>query len=94
MDPLNKTKTALFIRIKVKPGSSRTEFNSVMSDGSYKIRLKASPVDGKANAELIRWLSKQFVVSKEDVSIKTGTTSRLKILKIANPTTRPVWFNE
>ena len=90
----NKLKAVLFVKIKVVPGSRKTEFFSLMSDGSYKIRLKAPPVDGKANIELIRWMSRQFGVSREEVSIKSGTTSRQKLIKIVHPVIRPAWFNE
>lgn len=65
-----------------------------MADGCYKIRLKASPVDGKANAELIKWLTKQFGVTHFDVNIKTGVTSRNKTVEIRNATCFPDWLNE
>lgn len=90
----NKLKAVVFVRIKVIPGSRKTEFFSLMSDGSYKIRLKAPPVDGKANIELVRWMSRQFGVSREEVCIKTGTASRQKLIRIIDPATRPAWFNE
>ncbi len=90
----NKLKATVFVRIKVIPGSRITEFFSLMSDGSYRIRLKAPPVDGKANIELIRWMSRQFGVSREEVCIKSGTTSRQKLIRIMHPTTKPAWFNE
>ncbi len=84
----------MFVRVKVLPGSGRTGFQSVMDDGYCKIRLKAPPVDGKANAELIRWLSKQFGVSVESVVIKSGRTSRRKTVKIDSATLMPDWYHE
>ncbi len=78
----------------MSPGSSRTEFHSVMDDGCFKIRLKAPPVDGKANAELVRWLSRQFGVSAGSVQIKSGSSSRRKTVKIVSPPITPPWYHE
>lgn len=67
-----------------------------MADGCYKIRLKAAPVDGKANRELLKWLAKQFGVSGADVVIKTGLASRSKSVEIRNTLLKlkPDWFYE
>ncbi len=65
-----------------------------MADGCYKIRLKAPPVDGRANTELIKWLAKQFGIACSDIKIKTGFTSRKKTIEIINSSCRPDWFYE
>ncbi len=80
--------------MKVSPGSSTTEFHSVMDDGCCKIRLKAPPIDGRANEELVRWLSKQFGVSTAGVQIKSGKSSRRKTVKIISPSVTPSWYHE
>jgi len=64
-----------------------------MDDGCCKIRLKALPVDGRANAELVRWLSKQFGVSPAGVQIKSGNSSRRKTVKIISPEFTPSWYH-
>lgn len=87
-------KTTVFIKLKAIPNCSTTEFSSVMDDGCYKIRLKAPPFQGKANAELIKWISRQFAVPRDSVLIKTGTGSRRKTLKITSPSHIPGWFHE
>lgn len=76
------------------PGSSSTEFSSLLDDGTYKIRLKAPPVDGKANTELIRWISKEFGIQRGAVLIKSGSTSRRKTVKIVLSSRLPEWFHE
>jgi len=65
-----------------------------MSDGCCRIWLKAPPVDGLANAELIRWLSKQFGASREGIGILTGMSSRCKTVRIKAPSVLPEWYNE
>ncbi len=44
--------------------------------------LKAAPQDGKANAELIDLLAKEFGVAKAKVRIKSGATARTKRVEI------------
>ncbi|MEI8252773.1 MAG: DUF167 domain-containing protein [bacterium] len=46
--------------------------------------LKAKPIDGEANENLIQILSKYFNVAKKDVIILRGGNSRLKIIEIIN----------
>ena len=47
------------------------------------IGVKAKPVDGAANKEVIKKLAKHFGVSSANVSIKSGHRSRTKIVEIA-----------
>jgi len=69
------------ISVKVKPGS-RQEKIETGADGVTTVWLKAPPVDGKANAELIKLLAKTYGVSKSQVRICTGTSARLKRVEI------------
>ena len=69
------------ILIRVVPRSSRTEIVE-QSDGFLKIKLKASPQKGQANAELIKFLAKHFDVAKSRVVIIHGLTSREKLIRI------------
>ena len=69
------------IQIKVKP-NSRTSLLEQNADGTWLAQLKSSPVDGKANEELISLVAKHFKCAKSDVSIKSGATARLKLIQI------------
>jgi len=69
------------LEIKAIPGSSKTEFAGV-KDGRLRIRLAAAPEDGKANTELINFLSKTFDCPKRDVRILSGEKSRLKAVEV------------
>ena len=53
-----------------------------LGDGALKIRLTVSPVDGKANKELIKVLANHFGVKKSDVIIKSGLKSRDKVVVV------------
>jgi len=68
------------IRIKAQPAASRSEFCEVYGDDAIKVRIKAAAVEGAANKELIKFLSKSFKVSKSDILFKTGQNSKIKII--------------
>lgn len=69
------------IYVKVSPKSSRNEVVRV-SEGEYKVKLTAAPVDGKANEALIEILAKHFKVAKSCVTIVGGKTAKTKIVDI------------
>ncbi len=68
------------LTVKVKPRSSQNKM--VCVDGIYTVYLKNSPVENKANVELINVLSKHFNVAKKDISIYRGLKSKTKIVDI------------
>jgi uncharacterized protein (TIGR00251 family) len=53
-----------------------------MPDGTWVARLKAPPVDGKANEELIALVAEHFRCRKAAVVIKAGATGRTKLVKV------------
>ena len=44
--------------------------------------LKSRPVEGKANAELIELVAEQFNCRKAQVTIKSGLSSRVKLISV------------
>lgn len=72
----------LYLRIKVLPKSNKNEFAEFLADETIKIRIKAVPEKGKANAELIKFLSKELKLPKSHISIISGKTDQVKLLKI------------
>jgi uncharacterized protein (TIGR00251 family) len=68
-------------QIKVKPNSKQQIIEEAL-DGSLTVHLKSPPVDGKANKELVEILAKRFDVSKSQIIIKSGLSSRNKLVKI------------
>jgi len=68
-------------RVKVKPNSKHQSIKEE-TDGSFTVHLKSPPVDGKANDELIKILAKRFDVSKSKIIIKSGLSSRQKLIEI------------
>jgi len=74
----------LLLRIKAQPKASKDEFCDVLGN-CLKVRITAPPVDGKANQHLIKFLAKQFKVSKSQIELLSGETSREKRFKISQP---------
>jgi uncharacterized protein (TIGR00251 family) len=78
---LENTGEELIIKIKVEPRSSRSSIVGMYGD-SLKVKLTSSPVEGKANKELVALLSKELGIGKQDVEILSGETSKNKIVKL------------
>jgi uncharacterized protein len=70
------------LRLKVKPGARVDELTE-LDDGTWQARVKAPPVDGKANAAVIALVAGHFGVPKGRVQIKSGASGRLKLVTIA-----------
>lgn len=67
----------IILRVHLQPRAKKNEIIGIHGD-SIKIRLKAPPVDGKANEEARRFLAKVLGIKRQQVILKTGTTSRSK----------------
>jgi uncharacterized protein (TIGR00251 family) len=67
--------------VHVIPNASHNSIVQI-EDGSFKVRLTASPVDGKANEALVKLLATHFHISKSRVQIVRGFTGRKKVVEI------------
>jgi uncharacterized protein (TIGR00251 family) len=72
---------AVFISVRLYPNAVRNEVAG-FNDGVWQVRVSAPPVKGKANKELIAFLSKVLGVSQSSLSIAKGHTSRHKIIAV------------
>lgn len=75
----------LRLQLYVQPKSSKTAWAGVIErDSSIWIKLKVSspPVDGAANKEIQKFLSKEFKATKSEVRIVQGEKNRLKIVEL------------
>ena len=69
------------LTLHIQPGAKKTEFAGLHGD-ALKIRLAAPPVDGKANEALIRFIADTLALPKSAVCLKSGQTSRRKVLEV------------
>ena len=74
-------KGEILLKVKVQPNSSKSGIEGIYGD-SLKIKLNSPPVEGKANGELLKFLSKFLKVPKGNLEIISGKNSRIKTIKI------------
>lgn len=71
----------VILDIQVMPNAVKTQVDGLYAgDGpvALKLRLKAPPVDGKANEALIKWLAAQLCIPRNAMQLVRGQTSRRK----------------
>jgi TIGR00251 family protein len=69
------------LHLFIQPKSSKNEIVGI-HDGKLKIKITAPPVDGKANAELVEFLSDILDIPKRQIEITKGDTGRNKTVII------------
>jgi len=69
------------IQLKVKPNARTAELTQ-QDDGTWLAKVKAPPVDGKANEAVIQLVAEHFGVRRAQVTIKSGASARLKLIQI------------
>ncbi len=72
---------SVIITVRVVPKSSRAQTGPVEGD-ALKVKITAPPVDGQANAALVKFIAKKLGVSRSRVRIIRGETSRTKVLEV------------
>ena len=70
------------IVVQVQPNASQNELLG-FKDGVLRVRIAAPPIKGKANQALIKFLSDILEVSKSNLTIKAGMTSKRKVIGIS-----------
>ncbi len=71
------------IIIKAKPGAKEDRIEKV-DEANYVVYVQAPPIDGKANAAIIKLLATHFDVSQSLVEIISGHMARVKVIEINN----------
>lgn len=68
--------------VRVHPGAQRTKVKGILADGTVKIDVAAEREEGKANAELVRFLAEEFGVPRSHVEILKGQTAKTKVVRV------------
>ena len=79
------------LALKVTPGARKNEILGWEDDYPQvgrvlKVKIAAPPVEGKANKEIIAFLSKTLKVTKSAVEVVHGTSGRIKLVEIPDST--------
>lgn len=78
----------LVLYCHIQSNASKDEFSGEFNQ-RIKIRIKAQAIEGKANKQIIAFLSKSFGVSKSQIIIEKGVNNKQKTILIENPITIP-----
>ena len=78
-----KNLSRIFIYVKAKPGSKKEGISSI-SESEISVSIRSPPVDGKANTALIEYFADIFNLSKSDIIIEKGGTSKNKLISITD----------
>ncbi len=70
------------ISVRLQPRASRDEVTGWNAEGFLRVRVKAPPVDGAANAALIKLIARRLGVPKSKVSLVSGATAHNKVVEI------------
>ena len=81
MAPITEVAGGSRLVVHVVPRASRSEFVGRHGD-AVKIRIAAAPVDGAANAELVRLLASRLGVPARQVMVEAGASRRRKVVVI------------
>jgi len=79
---LRATPTGVTLAVRAQPGAKKTAITGIYGEGpsaQLKIAVQSPPIEGKANAALIDFLSKLFAIPKSKVELLTGHSSRSKV---------------
>ncbi len=80
-----KTEKTTRIAVQAHPGAKRNEVLR-LQDGVWHLKIAAPPLEGKANKELLEFLSDILDISKSRLSIDKGATSQRKLISLQGMT--------
>jgi uncharacterized protein len=84
--PISLQADGIRLAVRLTPGAKADAVEGLEADATGKawlrIRTTAPPVDGKANAALIKFLAKRWRLPKSSIAIASGATARNKILSL------------
>lgn len=78
------------IAVRVMPRSSKDEVLG-WKDGVLRVKLRAPPVEGRANEALCRYLASLLGVPARSIEVVSGGTARSKRLRVTGLTVEAVW---
>ncbi|MGB7800593.1 DUF167 family protein YggU [Buttiauxella sp.] len=84
MSAVSQAADGLVLRLYIQPKASRDSIIGLHGD-ELKVAITAPPIDGKANAHLVKYLAKQFRVAKSQVVVEKGELGRHKQVKVIDP---------
>ncbi len=79
-DFITRTRDGILLNLRVSPGAKRTSIEGPYGESAIRLRVAATPVDGKANVEVGIFLAKLLEIPRSNVIVVQGTSSRDKVV--------------
>jgi len=73
---------AVIVHVHVMPNAPKTQVHG-LHNGALRVRLKAPPVEGRANLELVAWLARELELPRACIELIRGKSGRRKQLRVA-----------
>jgi len=89
----NMQKDYIELFVNARPASSKNVIVGIF-DNTLKVKVKAPAVDGAANKELVKFLSKQFKVPKSEILFVSGETQKRKRIRLPRSERLDAWIEE
>ncbi|OOF38908.1 YggU family protein [Rodentibacter mrazii] len=84
MSAIEKMSDGIRLKIFLQPKASKDQIVGIHNE-ELKITITAPPIEGQANAHLLKFLSKIFKVPKSSILLEKGELNRHKQIWIPNP---------
>ncbi len=82
-DLVRPAKGGVYVRLRVSPGAKSTAVKGMYGEVAIRLSVAAPPVEGKANAEVERYLARLFGLSCSEVTVVKGASSRDKLVFVS-----------
>lgn len=79
---LRESPAGVSLRVRVQPRAPRDQIAGVKA-GALAVRIAAPPVDGEANAALVRFLARALHVPAATIELRHGQSGRDKLLQVS-----------
>ncbi len=76
-------KGGVYVKLRVSPGAKSTAVKGLYGEGAIRLSVAAPPMEGKANAEVERYLARLFGLSHSEVTVVKGASSRDKLVFVS-----------
>ncbi len=73
----------VYVKLRVSPGAKSTAIKGLYGDGAIRLSVAAPPVEGKANAEVERYLAQLLGLSRSEITVAKGASSRNKLVFVS-----------
>ncbi len=82
LSSLREVRDAILLGIHAQPGARRNAIVGI-HDGRLKVSVVPAPENGKANLAIVQLLSAQFGLSRSQIAVQSGASSKKKVCRIA-----------